>query len=199
MTKPENKKLEVKFYLKSGNYKIMSRIGKKPIEINEKTTVTITESDVTVKGPLGELKTVYLPVVEIKQEENQIVVTPKNDEQKTTSLWGTYASLINGMVQGVNQEFEKSLIIEGVGFKAEVRGENVVLNVGFSHPVEIKIPKGVTVEIEKENIKVRGIDKQAVGELAAVIRATKKPEPYKGKGIRYSDEIIRRKEGKKTV
>jgi len=199
MTKPENKKLEVKFYLKSGNYKIMSRIGKKPIEINEKTTVTITESDVTVKGPLGELKTVYLPVVEIKQEENQIVVTPKNDEQKTTALWGTYASLINGMVQGVNQEFEKSLIIEGVGFKAEVRGENVVLNVGFSHPVEIKIPKGVTVEIEKENIKVRGIDKQAVGELAAVIRATKKPEPYKGKGIRYSDEIIRRKEGKKTV
>jgi large subunit ribosomal protein L6 len=177
----------------------MSRIGKKPIELNDKTSVTITEDEVVVKGPLGELKTTYLPVVEIKQEENQITVTPKNEEIETRALWGTYSSIIAGMVKGVNEEYEKNLIIEGVGFRAETRGDKVVLNVGFSHPVEIDIPKGISVEVEKENIKVKGIDKQAVGELAAVIRATKKPEPYKGKGIRYADEIIRRKEGKKTV
>jgi large subunit ribosomal protein L6 len=177
----------------------MSRIGKKPIEINDKTQVTITDSEVVVKGPLGELKVSYLPVVEIKQEENTIVVTPKKDDIQTKALWGTYTSIIGNMVQGVNEGFEKNLIIEGVGFRTEVKGNKIVLNVGFSHPVEIEIPEGLKVETDKEKIKVTGYDKQAVGELAAVIRATKKPEPYKGKGIRYADEIIRRKEGKKTV
>ena len=177
----------------------MSRIGKKAIEINDKTQVTITESEVTVKGPLGELKVAYLPVVEIKQEGSTIVVTPKKDDIQTNSLWGTYTSLIGNMVQGVNEGFEKNLIIEGVGFRTEVKGNKIVLNVGFSHPVEIEIPEGLKVETEKEKIKISGYDKQAVGQLAAVIRATKKPEPYKGKGIRYADEIIRRKEGKKTV
>jgi large subunit ribosomal protein L6 len=177
----------------------MSRIGKKAIELNDKTEVSITDTEVIVKGPLGELKTSYLPVVDIKQEDNSIVVTPKNEEIQTKALWGTYTSIISSMVSGVNEEFEKRLIIEGVGFRAEVKGDKVVLNVGFSHPVEINIPEKVSVAVEGSEIIVKGIDKHAVGELAAVIRATKKPEPYKGKGIRYHDEVIRRKEGKKTV
>jgi large subunit ribosomal protein L6 len=181
--------------LKFGNKNIMSRIGKKPIELNDK----ITDSEVIVKGPLGELKTTYKPVVEIKQEDNQIIVTPKNDDLATTALWGTYTSIIGNLVQGVNEEYEKNLIIEGVGFRAEVKGDKLVLNIGFSHPVELDIPQGITVTVEKEKINVKGIDKQAVGEFTAVIRSNKKPEPYKGKGIRYADEIIRRKEGKKTV
>lgn len=187
------------YYFKFGNKIIMSRIGKKPTELNDKTEVTITPSEVTVKGPLGELKTSYLPVVEIKKVENQIIVTPVNDDLKTKALWGTYSSIIAGMVKGVNEGYEKNLIIEGVGYRAEVKGDIIVLLIGFSHPVEITIPKGLEVIVAKEKIQIKGIDKQAVGELAAVIRANKKPEPYKGKGIRYVDEIIRRKEGKKTV
>jgi large subunit ribosomal protein L6 len=177
----------------------MSRIGKKPIKFNDKTSVTITDSTVTVKGPLGELKMAYLPVVEIKQENSEILVTPKKDDIQTKALWGTYASIINSMIIGVNDGFEKKLIIEGVGFRAEVKGNKIVLNLGFSHPVEIDIPGGVKVEVIKNEIKVSGCDKHAVGEFAAVLRSNKKPEPYKGKGIRYEDEIIRRKEGKKTV
>ena len=177
----------------------MSRIGKKPIAVNDKTQVTITGDEVLVKGPLGELKMSYLPVVEIKQEGSEIIVSPKKNNIEAKALWGTYASIINGMVVGVNEGFEKHLIIEGVGFRAEVKGDKIVLNIGFSHPVEIKIPDGIKVEVEKGDIKITGYDKQAVGELAAVIRAQKKPEPYKGKGIRYADEVIRRKEGKKTV
>lgn len=177
----------------------MSRIGKKPIELNDKTQVTISDGEVAVKGPLGELRASYLPVVEIKQEKNQIVITPKKDDIETNALWGTYSSIIRNMVKGVNEGFEKNLIIEGVGFRAEVKGNKIILNIGFSHPVEIEIPEGLKVEAEKGEIKVSGYDKHAVGELAAVIRSQKKPEPYKGKGIRYSDEIIRRKEGKKTV
>ena len=177
----------------------MSRIGKKPIELNDKTKITVSENEIVVKGPLGELKTNYLPVVEIKVEDNLVTVIPKDETIQTNALWGTYSSIILNMVTGVNKEYEKNLIIEGVGFKAEVKGDAVLLNIGFSHPVELKIPQGVKVEVEKEKIKITGIDKQAVGEFAAVIRSNKKPEPYKGKGIRYADEIIRRKEGKKTV
>ncbi len=177
----------------------MSRIGKKITPINDKTQVTITEKTVTVKGPLGELKMDYLPYFEIKNENNQISVVPKKTNLQTRALWGTYSSIINNMVQGVNEGFEKNLIIEGVGFRAEVKGSKIVLNIGFSHPVEVDIPDGIKVEIEKGDIKITGHDKQAVCEFAAVIRSNKKPEPYKGKGIRYRDEIIRRKEGKKTV
>jgi len=177
----------------------MSRIGKKPIEINDKTEVTINDSEVIVKGPLGELKMSYLPVVEIKNENNEITVTPLKKDIQTRALWGTYSSIIASMVKGVNEGFEKELIIEGVGFRAEVKGDKIVLNVGFSHPVEIDIPESTKVEVEKNTIKVSGYDKAAVGQLAANIRATKEPEPYKGKGIRYADEVIRRKEGKKTV
>jgi len=177
----------------------MSRIGKKPIELNDKTQVTISEKEIVVKGPLGELKANYLPAIEIKVEGNLVVLTPKDESIQTNALWGTYSSIISNMVEGVNKEFVKNLIIEGIGCKAEVRGRIVVLNIGLSHQVELNIPEGINVVVEKEKVRITGIDKQAVGEFAAVIRSNKKPEPYKGKGIRYADEVIKRKEGKKTV
>lgn len=177
----------------------MSRIGQKVIEVPANTTVTVGDSTVTVKGPLGELSVDYDPVIEIKNEEGKISFNPKRNDVATRALWGTYSSLVSTAIEGVNKEFEKNLIIEGVGFKTEMKGKNLVMNLGFSHQVEMEVPEGLKVELEKEKIKVSGIDKQAVGQFAADIRAKKKPEPYKGKGIRYADEIIRRKEGKKTV
>jgi len=177
----------------------MSRIGQKPVEIPEKTEVAVSESSVVVKGPLGELSLDYEPVVEIKVDGEAVVVSPKNEEISTRALWGTYSSLIRGMIDGVNKGFEKKLIVEGVGYRAELKGDTLVLNVGFSHLVEMKIPEQLQVSVEKENIIVKGIDKQKVGQFAAEVRAQKKPEPYKGKGIRYENEVVRRKEGKKTV
>lgn len=177
----------------------MSRIGKKPLTIPEKTEINISEGLITVKGPLGELKREFRPVVDINIADGEITVVPKNDDILTRALWGTYASHIQNMVKGVNEEYVKKLIIEGVGYKAEVKGENLVLNIGFSHQVEVKIPDGIKCVTEKNVITISGIDKDKVGQFAAEIRARKKPEPYKGKGIRYEGEIIRRKEGKKAV
>jgi large subunit ribosomal protein L6 len=177
----------------------MSRLGKKPIEVPEKTEVNVSEGVVTVKGPLGELSLPFKPVVDIKVADGEVTLTPKNDEIQTKALWGTYSSHILNMINGVNKEYEKTLIIEGVGYKAEMKGDSIVLNIGFSHPVELKLPEGVKCAVEKNTIKVSGIDKESVGEFAAVIRSKKKPEPYKGKGIRYEDEVIIRKEGKKAV
>jgi len=177
----------------------MSRIGKKLIDIPEKTEITISEGLVTVKGPLGELKLAYKPVIEIKQEEGKISVIPKDDKIFTRSLWGTYNSHITNMIAGVNKEYEKKLIIEGVGYKVAIQESKIVLNVGFSHQVKLNIPEGITCKIEKSEISISGIDKEKVGQFAAEIRAQKKPEPYKGKGIRYGDEVVRRKEGKKAV
>lgn len=178
----------------------MSRLGQRPIEIPEKTEVTINESSVVVKGPLGELSENFdSKNIEIKMEDGKITVKPRKDNVETRSLWGTYASLIRNMISGVNEEYKKELIVEGVGFKASVQGNKLVMNLGFSHQVEMEIPAGITLTEEKNNLTIKGINKQAVGEFAAVIRSKKKPEPYKGKGIRYADEIIRRKEGKKTV
>lgn len=196
----ENKMLEGNCYSKFGNnIKYMSRLGKKPITIPEKTTVTIAEDVVTVTGPLGKLEMSYKPVVEILIENNTVVLKPLNEELETLALWGTYSSIIDNLVTGVNKEYEKRLIIEGVGFKAEVKGDSVSMNLGFSHPVIVKIPKTLKVVMEKDNMIITGIDKAEVGQFAANIRAYKKPEPYKGKGIRYSDEVVRRKEGKKTT
>lgn len=177
----------------------MSRLGKKPIEIPEKTEVTVNGNSVLVKGPLGQLTVDMVDGFDVKNENKEISLIPKKKDIKHNSLWGTYSSLIKSAISGVNEEFEKRLIIEGVGFRAAVQGNKVVLNVGFSHPVELEIPEGLKVEIEKDKISVKGIDKQKVGHFAAVIRSKKVPEPYKGKGIRYEDEIVRRKEGKKTV
>lgn len=177
----------------------MSRIGKKPITIPEKTEVTISEGVVTVKGPLGELSRTFRPVVTVKVENNEVVVEPKNDALETRALWGTTASHISNMVEGVTKGYQKQLEIEGVGYKFNLSGDKLVLNIGFSHQVELSIPKGITCELEKNVLTIKGSDKEAVGEFAAVIRSKKKPEPYKGKGIHYVGEHIRRKEGKRAV
>ena len=158
----------------------MSRLGKKPITIPEKTTVTIAEGVVTVTGPLGKLEMNFKPVVEITVENNTVVLKPINEELETLALWGTYSSIIDNLVEGVNKNYEKRLIIEGVGYKAEVKGDSVSMNLGFSHPVIVKIPSDIKVVMEKDNMIITGIDKANVGQFAANIRAYKKPEPYKG-------------------
>lgn len=177
----------------------MSRIGKQPTEIPEKTEVNISEGVLTVKGPLGELKRKLRPEVSVKIEDGNIVTAPAVDSVFARSLWGTFSSHISNMVNGVNKPFEKKLIVEGVGFKSEVRGKDLVMSLGFSHDVVVKIPENLTVTAEKNVITVSGIDKEAVGSFTADIRANKKPEPYKGKGIRYEDEVVRRKQGKKVA
>ncbi len=178
----------------------MSRIGKKPVEIPQNTEVTVADDTVVVKGPLGELSLDYTSrLIDIKVEDGNVISSPKKESIEANSLWGTYSSLIRSMIEGVNKEFEVKLIIEGVGFKAEVKGDKIVLNIGFSHQVELTIPDGVKTTIDKELITITGIDKQKVGQFAAEIRSKKKPEPYKGKGIRYEGEVIRRKEGKKAL
>ena len=177
----------------------MSRIGKQPIAIPEKTDVSISDGTINVKGPLGELSRKITSDVSVVVKEGQVILTPTRDSALARALWGTYASHVKNMIQGVNEVFEKKLIIEGVGYKAEVSGENLTLSVGFSHPVILSIPKGIQVTIEKNVISIRGSDKESVGQFTAQVRAKKKPEPYKGKGIRYSDEVVRRKQGKRAA
>ena len=177
----------------------MSRIGKQTLIIPEKTEVTKGDGFVVVKGPLGELRKKFKDNVEIKIEGNEITFIPKDESKATISLWGTYASHIKNMIGGVNKEYEKKLVVEGVGFRVDVKGNEIEMALGFSHPVKIEIPENLNVSVEKNTISISGIDKEAVGEFAARVRSLKKPEPYKGKGIRYVDEVIRRKQGKKAV
>jgi large subunit ribosomal protein L6 len=178
----------------------MSRIGKKPIEIPAKTEVSLSGNILTVKGPLGELtRVVRTDAIDVVIEGSTIMLTPKNDNLETKALWGTFGSHIKNMIQGVNQEYVIKLLIEGVGFKSELQGTTLVMNLGFSHQVKLDLPKGITCKVEKGEITLSSIDKEVVGQFAAVVRSKKKPEPYKGKGIRYSDEVVRRKEGKKSV
>jgi len=177
----------------------MSRIGKKGIAVPEKTEVSVSDNLVTVKGPLGELKREFNPAIEIKVENGHVALQPKKETLETRALWGTYASHISNMVSGVNTPFEKKLILEGIGYKSEVKDGKIIFALGFSHPVEVAIPAGLKVTAEKNNIIVSGADKELVGSFAANLRALKKPEPYKGKGMRYENEVIRRKQGKKSV
>jgi len=175
----------------------MSRIGKKPIEIKEGVQVKIEGNLLTVKGPKGELIQKIHPKVKIEEKDGSLNVTVKNPENKTErALWGLFASLINNMIVGVTEGFEKKLEVNGVGYKVALQGDKLVLNVGFSHPVEFTIPKDLQASVEKNEITIIGADKQRVGEIAAQIRKIRKPEPYKGKGIKYSDEIIIKKVGK---
>jgi len=153
----------------------------------------------TVKGPLGELKKNFRDDIKFEITKDAVVLTLGHESLQNKALWGTYASHLKNMIAGVNKPYEKKLIIEGIGFKADVRGKDLVLAVGFSHPVNIPIPADLKVTTEKSTIIVSGIDTEKVGQFAAIVRATKKPEPYLGKGIRYSDEIIRRKQGKKAA
>ena len=178
----------------------MSRLGKKPIAIPKGVEATFAEGVLTVKGPKGTL------VRPVREEEMQVVIadgfitfTPKNETKLALALWGTYAALFKNMVKGVTEGFERKLEIEGVGYRAEVVGSDLKLLMGYSHPVILKTPEGITVEVLKSLVTLKGIDKEALGQHAADIRAVRKPEPYKGKGIRYQGEFIIRKQGKKSV
>ncbi len=177
----------------------MSRIAKKPIAIPPKTEVSFSGGVITVKGPLGTLTKTIRPYINVAIENGAITLTPNVVNLQSRALWGTYASHIKNMLAGVSKVYEKKLIVEGIGFKADVKGNTLVLALGFSHPVNMPIPADLKVTTEKNNITVSGIDCEKVGQFAAVVRALKKPEPYLGKGIRYSDEVIRRKQGKKAA
>ncbi len=177
----------------------MSRLAKKPIRIPEKVEVTINGTQVTVKGPNSTLSREFPSFIGIAREEGGIQVTSKNNKPETKMMVGTVVSHLSNMIKGSQESFVKKLIIEGIGFKAEVKGQEVVLSLGFSHLVKVKIPEGLTVKSEKGILSVSGSHIEMVGQFAARVRALKKPEPYKGKGIRYEDEVIRRKQGKKTT
>ncbi len=175
----------------------MSRIGKLPIPVPAGVTVTVNGQTAEVKGPKGSLNLVLHRHIQIAQADNQLTISVKHpDHQDDRALWGLWRMLIANAVTGVTTGFQVKLEINGVGFKAAVSGQKLTLNLGFSHPIEFMVPEGVTVTVEKNTMTVSGIDKQLVGETAAKIRRFKEPEPYKGKGIKYSDEVIRRKAGK---
>lgn len=175
----------------------MSRIGKLPITIPDGVTVTIDNRVVTVTGPKGTLTFTHHERATVTMADNVITVTVRQpNNQNDRALWGLTRMLVANMIIGVTTGYEKKLEINGVGFKAAVAGSTITFNLGFSHPIEFPIPDGLKVTVEKNVVAISGIDKQLVGETAATIRALKKPEPYKGKGIKYSDEIIRRKAGK---
>lgn len=174
----------------------MSRIGKLPIAIPSGVTITVDPNEITVTGPKGTLKQFTMPGVTVAQEGDQIIVTRANDEPKNRAKHGLMRALVNNMVAGVTQGFSKKLEINGVGFRVAMQGADLKFNLGFSHDVIYKLPAGITATIEQNTVTISGIEKQAVGQVAAEIRALKKPEPYKGKGIKYSDERIIRKSGK---
>ncbi len=177
----------------------MSRVGKKPIVIPEGVQISIDGNTLIVKGKLGELKLDINPNIQVNIENNQILVSPKNESKLALALWGTFRSLINNMVIGVTQGFVKRLQLVGVGYRARMEGNKLVLNIGYSNPVEYIPPQGITISVEEQvKILVSGIDKQIVGQVASNIRSFRTPDPYKGKGIRYENEVISLKEGKKT-
>ncbi len=178
----------------------MSRVGKQILNIPAGTTVTLTGSSLNVKGSKGTLVRDFPGDIKININGSEITFTPSRTGDRTlNALWGTYASHTKNMLKGVTEGYSKKLILEGVGFKSEVAGKTLKLALGFSHPVNVEIPEGLTVTAEKNNITVTGIDKELVGSFTASVRAMKKPEPYKGKGFRYDDEVIRRKQGKKAA
>ena len=175
----------------------MSRIGKMPIAVPAGVTVDIAENNkVTVKGPKGELSRALAPEMEIKQEGAEITVSRPNDLKRNKALHGLTRTLLNNMIIGVTEGYTKTLEVNGVGYRAAKQGKKLTLNLGYSHPVEMEDPEGVETVVEGNIITVKGIDKEKVGQLAAVIRDKRRPEPYKGKGIKYADETIRRKVGK---
>ncbi|MEK7084957.1 MAG: 50S ribosomal protein L6 [Patescibacteria group bacterium] len=177
----------------------MSRIGKKPIPIPEGVSIAVSGSSVTVKGPKGTLERPFRSEISIEVNGKEARVSPKRETKFARALWGTYASHIKNMIEGTTRGFVKKLEVQGIGYKAAVQGDSLVMSLGFSHPVSFKAPEGVAFGVEKNIITVSGIDKEKVGMAASEIRALKKPEPYKGKGIRYVGEVVRRKAGKKAT
>lgn len=176
----------------------MSRIGRMPVAIPAGVTVTIAENNVvTVKGPKGTLVRELAPEMEIKEEDGHIIVSRPNDLKRMKSLHGLTRTLINNMIHGVTEGYEKKLEVNGVGYRAQKQGKKLTLSLGYSHPVEMEDPEGIETVLDGQNIIiVKGISKEKVGQYAAEIRDKKRPEPYKGKGIKYADEVIRRKVGK---
>ena len=176
----------------------MSRIGKQQLEIPVNTEVSYSNGVLTVKGPLGTLTKSLPEYVTLTIENNVVSFAQKGDDPFARAIWGTYASHTKNMIEGVNKPYVKKLILDGVGFKSEVKGTDLHLALGFSHPVVVAIPTGITLTAEKNVLTFTGIDKELVGQFAASVRALKKPEPYKGKGIRFRGEFIIRKQGKKA-
>lgn len=178
----------------------MSRIGNRKIVVPAGVTITNENNNVTVKGPKGELSLELVRGIEVNIEENILTVTRPNDEKATKAMHGTTNANIQNMIMGVTEGFKKGLEIIGVGYRFNVKGSTLVVNAGYSHPVELEVPTGLTVEqVSNTEITVSGINKVLVGKFAAEIRSVREPEPYKGKGIRYKDEYVRRKEGKKAA
>jgi len=180
----------------------MSRIGKKPILMPKGVEVKISEGKISVKGPKGEIIKELPGNFDIKAENNEIIVSPKEKsglDKKTKAIWGLTRAVLSNAVIGVSNGFERNLEIEGVGYKASVEGKDLVLEVGFTNPIKIEAPYGITFSVKRNVITVSGADKELVGQIAAKIKKVKPPEPYKGKGIKYQGEVIRRKLGKKVV
>jgi large subunit ribosomal protein L6 len=176
----------------------MSRTGQTPVEIVSGVEITINGLDIQAKGAKGTLSTKISEQVNIEKKENQLIFTPANDSTEAKALWGTSRSLVNNIVIGVSTGFSKILELNGVGYRAAIKGKNLEMALGYSHPVIFDIPEGIEIKCPNQTtIEISGADKQSVGQVAADIRKWRKPEPYKGKGIKYSDEIVRRKEGKK--
>ncbi len=175
----------------------MSRVGRKPVSVPKGVTITQSGQQLKIKGPKGELSDQFHPNIKIEVKDGQVLVSRPNDEKQNKALHGLTRALIQNMIRGVTTEYSKTLDIVGVGYRAELKGKNVLLNIGYSHPIYIVPPDGVTLQTPTQTqIVVSGIDKQLVGQVAAKIRSIRKPEPYKGKGIKYSDEQIQRKAGK---
>ena len=174
----------------------MSRICKKPVAVPEKVTVTIAERKIDVKGPNGQLSLTHHEGVDVKQEGSEILVNPVDETKKNRALWGLTRTLVSNMVEGVTTGFKKRLEFTGVGYKAAVSGSTLTLNLGYSHPIDYSLPEGVSAKVDKNSIELTGASKELVGFAAAKIRSFRGPEPYKGKGIRYADEVIIRKAGK---
>ncbi len=178
----------------------MSRVGKLPVELPQGVTVNVKDDAFSVKGPKGELVQSYLPFVKFSIGDSSVEVTRIDESKKAKSLHGLYRNLLNNMVTGVSKGFEKVLVINGVGYRAELKGNSLLLNLGFSNQVEYVLPDGIEVAVEGQNkVSIKGIDKVLVGQVAAEIRSIRPPEPYKGKGVRYENEYIRRKEGKTGI
>jgi large subunit ribosomal protein L6 len=177
----------------------MSRTGKRPISIPAGTDVSVQNHEIIVKGKGGTLKRPMHPNVSVDVAAGVVTVSPKGSSRIARALWGTYAAHLRNMIAGVNTPYTKKLQIEGIGYKAELSGKNIKFALGFSHPIMVSVPEGITATVEKNMITISGADKEAVGQFAASVRDLKKPEPYKGKGIRYEGEVIRMKQGKKAA
>lgn len=178
----------------------MSRVGKAPIQIPEKVSVTVQGGEVQVKGPLGMLSVGLLDEIDVKVADGQVALARKSEEKEVRSCHGLLRNLIHNMVIGVSEGYKKDLEINGVGYRAEVKDKDLVMTLGFSHPVKFPIPDGIKISVNKQTaLTVEGINKQLVGETAARIRQLRPPEPYKGKGIKYAEEVIKRKAGKSAV